>query len=129
MNRAMERLATGAKRGCEESMREFVVELTRQIQRGSARQAGEHHREQWQHRPEQDSASRSVSSCHRDAPPNASCLDSILLRGFAPRHGDAALQKPGHFGLHMSAKEKEQAPLLASASHTVAERLGINGYV
>ena len=57
------------------------------------------------------------------------CLDSILLRGFAPRHGDAALQKPGHFGLHMSAKEREQATLLASASHTVAERVGINGYV
>ena len=28
----------------------------------------------------------------------------------------------------MSAKEKEKATILASASHTVAERLGINGY-
>ena len=41
------------------------------------------------------------ASCHQDAPPNASCLDSILLRGFAPRHDAAALQKPGHFGLHI----------------------------
>ena len=41
MNRAMERLGAGAKRGYEESMSEFVVEHTRPIQRGSARQAGE----------------------------------------------------------------------------------------
>ena len=43
------------------------------------------------------------ASCHQDAPPNASCLDSILLRGFATRHDAAALQKPGHFGLHIFA--------------------------
>ena len=56
------------------------------------RQADEHHRELWQHRPEQDSTSRGTCSCHQDALPNASCLDSMLRRGFAPRHGDAALQ-------------------------------------
>ena len=49
---------------------------------------------------------------------------------------DAALQKPGHFWqahFHMDARnasigDNEEPAILHSASHTVAKRLGINGY-
>ena len=42
---------------------------------------------------------------------------------FAFEYGDMAML---HY--RILSKEKEKAAILASASHTVAERLGINGY-